>query len=357
MFNSLEMQIRELLLEFGEKEPVVEDLVDRWQRHLLSLPEQDALALFLLKTGFTTHLFKNLRRLIKAQLPLPWTALAQALMSSSFKLSKIEIQSIVDAISEQNAFKEVLNVKGTENWHPVLTQKKSQLKEEAASELIQRRQFLKEKMEFFRNQRMFSDEARILKELQALFPKEEDLSDEQLDLEKKQQSLEERWAREVIAAGPSPRDLEEVLQQKNDELTPEQVLAKYQIVQSALEAARHNGHLAYDIALHLHFMEMSNEALEALQFAEAGVAVDWLRVDLLLKAKHFVEALHETHQLERKYATDPESTFSAVYARALALWELGQKSMAIELVQNIVKIRPDYKSAHSLLMAWTGGDA
>jgi hypothetical protein len=350
------MQIRELLLEFGEAEPVAADLADRWNRHLLSPKEQDSLGLFLLRTGFYDLFFQNLRRLIKAQLPLPWTALAQALLSSGFKLSKLEIQTIIDAVSEQNGFKELLKVKGTETWHPTLTQKKDEFKEGLASELVSRRQFLKEKMEFFRNQRMFNDEARVLKELRALFPKEEQLNEEDLELEKKQQSLEERWARKVIAEGPSPRNLEEVLQQKNDELTPEQVLVKYQIVQSALKFARKNHRLAYDIALHLHFMEMSSEALEALEFSEPSLAVDWLRLDLLLKAKRFVEALHETHRLEKQYAAEPESTFSAVYARALALWELGQKSLAIELLQNIVKIRPDYKSAHSLLMAWTGGD-
>jgi hypothetical protein len=59
--------------------------------------------------------------------------------------------------------------------------------------------------------------------------------------------------------------------------------------------------------------------------------------------------------MEIKYISDPETTFAVSYLRAQALQGLGQHGSALEIMQSIVRVRPNYRSAHSLILEWTEG--
>jgi predicted Zn-dependent protease len=109
---------------------------------------------------------------------------------------------------------------------------------------------------------------------------------------------------------------------------------------------------AYDVAISLQFMGLPNEALTALRNSPSRPGVPWLELDLLLETERFVEVLEKAEKLERKYSSNPEASFSAVYAKAIALNRLGQKHEALMLLEGIVKVRPGYRSAHSLLLKW-----
>jgi tetratricopeptide (TPR) repeat protein len=115
--------------------------------------------------------------------------------------------------------------------------------------------------------------------------------------------------------------------------------------------------LAYDLAMGLQMMDFHSEALQILALASPSPAVDWLRLELEVRARRFVTALEEAHRLETLYASDPDAAFAATYARARALYGLGEKQTAIDLLRGLVKIRPHYRSAHSLLLDWAGGEA
>jgi hypothetical protein len=103
-------------------------------------------------------------------------------------------------------------------------------------------------------------------------------------------------------------------------------------------------------------MDFHTEAIAVLEKAPEGAAADWLRLDLLIAARLFVDALTEAQTLESRYASDPEATFATAYARARALKGLGQTELAIDLMRGLVRVRPGYKSAQSFLMDWSGGD-
>ncbi|HEX4926005.1 MAG TPA: hypothetical protein VFV50_18070, partial [Bdellovibrionales bacterium] len=94
-------------------------------------------------------------------------------------------------------------------------------------------------------------------------------------------------------------------------------------------------------------------ALEALAFARPQTpASQWLELDLLLETQRYVEVLQQADRLERKYSSDPDASFSAAYARAIALHGLGERTQATTLLEGIVKVRPTYRSAHSMLLKW-----
>jgi len=85
-------------------------------------------------------------------------------------------------------------------------------------------------------------------------------------------------------------------------------------------------------------------------------SADWLRIELMILARKYVDALNEAATLEARYASDPEAAFAITYARARALKGLGQDELATDLLRSLVRVRPSYKSAQSLLMDWSGGD-
>ena len=59
----------------------------------------------------------------------------------------------------------------------------------------------------------------------------------------------------------------------------------------------------------------------------------------------------------RRYDAHPKDKVVAItYARARALKGLGQDDLATDLLRSLVRVRPSYKSAQSLLMDWSGGD-
>ena len=62
------------------------------------------------------------------------------------------------------------------------------------------------------------------------------------------------------------------------------------------------------------------------------------------------------NHLEIKYVDDPETTFAVAYLRAQCLRELGQEAAALETLRSLVRVRPNYRSAHALILEWADGN-
>lgn len=347
----LEMQLHDLFSELGDLDQVAEAIANRWEKNLLSPEEQREAARFLLKRGEYKKLAQQLTRLLSSKQKLPWAELALAIEASGVELTAEEKRALTEGVSEQNTYEEALLVTSSVQWDPIFEKKNTERSARLAQELIQKREFVKDKVNYFRSQRMHKEEAAALAELRLMFPDDASLPEDQ-------RSADERWAYEVVAQGAIERDLLETLNKKVSELTNDQQQMKSVLVSNARQQLKEHPKQAYDLALHLHFMEFHLEAIEILesvgeQLSEAEL---WLRLELMIKSRKFVQALEETHYLEEKFADQPDAVFAAIYSRSICLWELGQGALAVDLLKSIVRIRPGYRSAHSLLIAWTGGD-
>jgi hypothetical protein len=104
-----------------------------------------------------------------------------------------------------------------------------------------------------------------------------------------------------------------------------------------------------------YFIEAYTQALTILNLAPSSPERDWMTLDLLIECRRFVECLVSVDQVEIAHCHDPETTFGAAYIRARALHGLGQDAQAIEILQSIVNIRPNYRSARTLMHEWAGG--
>lgn len=350
MPTPLEAEISSLLNETGDATQVADELVRRWERNLLDEQEQIDCAQFLVAAGLYPLLLRQLARMLKEELPLPWAQVAEALGRARIPLNDKEVRAIFAGAESQNAIRKLVRSHQLDIWDRGFGDRRSRVKSEMALEFEQRKLALKDKLEFMRNARMYEQEEKVLEEIEMLFPNEPEFANDR-------ESFKIRWAREIISKSSSATDITQDLEWRTEKLPPEQVTAKGLIVERAKELAHENPRLAYDLAVCLHFMNFNAEALEVLEEAHGSHAADWLRLELMIRARQYVNALDEAAHLEVAYAGDPEAVFAVVYARARALWGLGQNSMAIDLLRSLVKIRPQYKSAQSLLMDWTGGES
>ncbi len=329
---------------------VAQDIVKKWRMQVYSPAQQKAVAQFFLDCGLQRRLLGEIQRLLEERRPLPWAQFAQIIIHAKEDLDERTLDAFLAGVREQNAWDEILSCKEVGLWHREFKDRLTQLNIRRAAQLAEKLTTLKDRLQYFRANRMFEEEAATLDRLRALFPDEPEFAEERQD-------VSERWAREILSARAttSATDLTDELWQQARQLTPEQTSIKDLLVMQCLERAKQKPNAAYDLALLLVFMEFYNEAIEVLELAPSSPPVDWIRLDLQLRARQYVAALDEANQLELAYAGDPASTFAVAYARARALWGLGQGGMAIDLMRSIVNVRPNYRSALSLLADWSGG--
>ena len=350
MPTHLETEISSLFRDLGDANAVADELLKRWGLNLLDDGQQADCAQFLLSAGLYPKLFKQVRKIAEGGGRIPWAQFAEALGRSGIQLDTLEVEAILAGAEAQQSMNDLILSRELDKYEPALAEARDMLRFEKSKELLGRKQGLRDKLQFMRANRLFDEEAKVIAEIQAIFPDETGM-----DVEK--ESLKLRWAREVIANSSTTTDPTSDLQWKIERLPPEQAAAKAMIVERAKELAAENPERAYDLAITLQMMDFPLEALSVLEFAPARSASDWLRLELLVQARQYASVLDEATRLEIEYAGEPESAFAAVYARARALRGLGQGSMAVDLMRSLVRIRPQYKSAQSLLMDWSGDDA
>ena len=366
MPSPLEAEISSLLIVQKDRAVVAEELVSRWRKNLFSEAEQIDCAQFLVAAGLHATLFGEVQRLIRERAKVPWAQFSEALGKIGVTMTATELTAIHQCALEQDALNDLLRSHVLDELDPAFALKRLEFATTRMNETNEKKQALRDRLQYMRSHRMLDQELQVLNEFQALFPGEPEVlqAKEGFDL---------RWAREAVANAGTSNDRAiddrsvKLLEWKVDRLTPEQLDAKEMIIERAVNLIRdhQSAQLAYDLAIGFQLMDFHSEALEIL--ASIGTApdltphlqaaIDWLRLELMLKARQFATALEEASRLELDYATEPDSSFSVTYARARALHGLGQTQMAVDLLQTLVRLRPNYKSAQSLLEDWSGGEA
>jgi len=318
MAYGFEVEIHRLLKETDNPIQVADELLKKWDKGELSWIEQEIAAEFLLNAGFTPALFEQINKQLRARQKIPWAVFFEALARAQARLTKEEVDQILVGAGEEDALGQMCRTRALDSADPRFAKIR-------ANPRIERRQ---EKMKV-------KSEPRAMSQATMISDRTRPMVENAIPKPIRKLSLQE-WAKNA--------DQTSVTSKEKIAKT-----AKLMVAQSRKEPAT-----AYDIAISLRFMGLPDEALDALACAPRGPSVLWLELDLMLETSRFVEVLDKADQLERKLSGDPDATFSAAYARAIALHGLGQLNEAKELLESIVKVKPTYRSAHSLLLKWKG---
>jgi hypothetical protein len=362
MPSGLEVEINTLLREDrGTSKKAAAELLRRWRSEQLDPEQQLDCAQFLVAGGFFKDLFQQVQNLVQQGLPVPWAQFAEAVGRAGIKPEEHEISAILEGARSEGAAHELVRSSQLDLYSREFGNLRLELREEAKKKTADLKQTLKEKLLFMRNNRLFDQEKAVLEEILAIFPVDEEFADAR-------QSYDLRWAREIVSHSHSLSEaasnsrglnagLRSALQWKTEQISSEQSTVRDLIVEHAKELSRNDPRLAYDLAISLHLMDFNREALGVLELAQVSPAADWLRLELMIRARKFVDALEETKRLESLYVGQSDTMFAVIYSRARALHGLGQAAMAIELLRSLVRVRPGYKNVQSLLLDWGGGDS
>lgn len=349
MQTEIELALRDLLYSEKNTTRAVEKILERLRTTSMGRRDRATFLAFVLNAGYYQPAFELFKVWFREEKRLMWRAFFSILFRSGFKPGRQFVDRVFEAQTQLEEKDRMTAFAPWENIDPRWQDFNRHHRQILSQREKTRREELYEKLEFVRAQRMIEQEDKILKQLELIDPNDPVVL-------KARQDFDERWARHIIAEKARAMFDEEFVDPEVH-LTEDESRWADEFAQVAEEVLQSRRHMAYDLSVAFYFLELFNHALRLLRYAESDVAVDWFRLELMLKARRFIECLDDLQRVETKYAEDPEATFAATYLRALVLRGLGQTTPALQLLKSIVSIRPHYRSAHALLLEWSGGRA
>lgn len=349
----IELEIQNLLNETSDLDEVGQRLIQHLESTLEVSDDEDhftaeninALSRFLLKSESPSLLIGFvLRHLDKKDFKIPWPYFLEALTLMGSELNEKTLNALSEGIQETGGIGSAARAK---NAPPIaeLAGWRADRKYKIHKDYLNNKRVLLDQLVTLRTQQLFEQERNLLQRLQKLYPGDREIRDEA-------SNYKQRNALEILQKrSPKNRTLKlEHLTPKDPEL--ETALAA--VTESLIEHAANNPEMAIDFAIALFMFENYEGALEVLSFyPEDTESYMWLRLEILLRARRYLEVLNDIARVEVILAGDPETFFATAYLRAQALWGLGQKHAAIEVLEGLMASRPHYRAASALLSFWS----
>jgi hypothetical protein len=339
---SVELRIRKLLNSQKKMQLIAEELLNYSAGEDVPAPDIAAITQFLIHSGLFLDAFRQYPRRFYEKKSIPWPHFLEILWQSQIEPPSEVIQALFEGASKLKKEEElVLNSRWMELDERFPSTRK-RLWQAKISQLEELKASLLQKLEFLQNHRMLEEEQKVFQKFMQMFPEDEAIAS-------KLSHFKERWAREVVnkkrdqlsESGYGDLELSLLSAEERelcDRLGPE-----------AEKLALSHPQIAYDLALMFVFFESGMHALKLLKLAPESEAKDWLHLELLLDSGQHLEALECAENLEAKYLNSSETKFAIAYVKAKALKQLNQKARAAQILRSIVNLRPDYRSASTLL--------
>lgn len=343
--STIEIEIQALLSHFGQSDLAADALLKKYSNEKLNLAAFEALATFLLHCGFYATLTDFVvQKLSSSQQVIPWGHFAEALFLSSAAVDADIKTAVVEGAEEQLLLSHLSRTHNLDHFEEELVRQR-QLRRQS---FIEKQDLVKKdllnQLEVMRSQGLFQDEERVLEKLSKLFPDDPEII-------QNAKTLKEKLALDFITKKP-PQPRHKPLIFFHEPKDPKSVEILTNIEKAMDTVLKNNPQLASDFAVAQLQWDNEDAAFRLTQKSDSTRELDWLKAEILLQARLFVQLLDHLTWLETAYADDPETVFSIQYLRAQALWGLNQKDTAIEILEGLIQTRPEYRAAHSLLDEW-----
>ena len=323
---------------------VFEELTLYLFRKKISDEEKISILKFGLNAGLHKDLMSVFSDMFHDKHTIPWHIFMELLARNEIKPPKEVIESVLKGVKRQEREADLALIQSWDQFDKRFLDIRIEFLKQQQEEFGQKKNQMYEKLNFYRSQRMFHEEEKLLKIMARMFPME-------IAIQEEMHRFKEAHAHEIIARS-SRQDPHEDFIPREEPLSKAETLFLGNLKGFVLEAVRKEKHTAYNFAIMFRMMGQPKVALEVVPFGVKTPQLAWLEIDLLLEAGMDVQCLDKIHEIELRYCDDPETTFAATYARARALNNLGQGGKAIDLLKSILDVRPDYRSANSLLTEW-----
>lgn len=346
--TSIELEIQVLLKHYGEADLAADALIKKYEKQKLSLSEFETISSFLLHARFYGTLTHFILRKLDDPSKIPWGHFLEALSRTVPAIDTNLQQALIEGAEEDRALTHLARSHALDRENPELPRQRTLRRSAFQERHRMKRQEILQELEVLKSQGLYSDEEKALTKLSQLFPEDTEV----LTLKT---ALRERLALDIIAKRPSSQATTYIPAREEKDPETTAILKK-------IENSMHNfldqekkdkESMARNFAIAHMLWENEDAAVSFLdRIQNQTPADDWLRAELLLRGRRFLELLDLLVNLQQKYATDPEVVFSSNYLKAQALWGLNQRSQAIEILEGLMQARPQYRSAHALLDEW-----
>ncbi len=347
MQPEIELVIRDLLLAHKDNKIVAQKIIERLKTEKMNRNEKKTFVAFLINQGMYREVYALFTDWFTEKKRIPLRHFLFTLNRSGFRPGRDFLRYLFEA---QNELEEKDRFRTFAPWEDLssqISQMRADLVRDLEERMVKRRREYFDKLEFLRDQRMIKEEERLLKKLAERYPEDQEIV-------RREQEFKERWARHLLAEKALEAVQKDIFERRHT-LTAEQLKWADEFSELMEECLVDHPSQAYNFSLGLYFIELYEQALILLRHAQKDASTLWFRLEILLKARRFIECLDDIMHIEDELSDNPETTFASTYLRAQVLKGLGQTSKAIELLKSIVAIRPHYRSAHSLLLEWSAG--
>lgn len=300
--------------------------------------------LFLVKSGRSDLILYFFLKFNKDEnLVIPPAFLLIAIKKSFPSISK-DLQRIVYSyLNEDNKrWVEASLTKLADAHWPELKENRKKIREQNKQKLVKLRRELIHKFELFSSQNLVEPAKAAIRKLEKVFPR--DLEIVKITLKFKEKDAENIFDKHKYKK--SRLNLKPIQD-------PEVNIAQAGLSRFIKQEMKALAGFEADLVVMCITMEMNELALELFHSSEIIENHVWLYLEVLILNRRNLEVLNLLPTVEKKYAHLADTFLACTFLRSLALWNLGERNTAIEVLQAVVEIKPNYRSSDILLAEWS----
>ena len=350
--NSLELEISNLFQEGNTLDNICSEIISKYEKSdVLSPSEVDSISHFLTLAGRIDLLFsfylKCLRR--DSISAFPWGSFASA--AKKFKNRDIleELSDVIEAsLNAKKKFDNAIKSPALVNAIPSLTLQLANIKNDFQNERLQLKTKLIAQLNHNRTYQLAEQEEQTLQQLVRLFPQDTEVKLlHQAHLEKK--------ADEILVKARAPvsrRTSKKVIEPFNKETDEFIHQVERNLLQLANRLQNESPDQIYNLTLMALQLNLYDLSIKLINMAPPTFASAWLKAEILFESSRYLDLLKHIEMIERTMMSTPEATYGALYLKAQAYYGLGQKEIAIQLLETLSSKVNSYRSTEALIHEW-----
>lgn len=350
--SPIEKELQALLGLFQQPQAAADSFFDRLSQRVLSLSDQKYICTFFWKVGQEKRLCDIFLEHLENNHPIAWDFFIETLDRMGFEFNEDFALSSYQGALEQESLDSLCRVTHLDLWLPELKDRRKAIKQKTQARFEEEKQRLLNELALYRAQGLESKEQEALNALQILDPRDPSTQDklQEFKLRKAMRLLEDR-PHLTSALKLNQLSEEDALSDVSRSWLVSQIIDHLKAHNSPQEAY-------YDFAICFTQSELPEEALIILQeLTNPPLPALWLKLELEMRTEQYFKALETLMHLEEATRTDPEAPMALQYEKAQILWHMGQKKKAIKLIEDILQVTPDYRSAQTLIRIWRSSHA
>ena len=290
-----------------------------------------------LSRQWRTFIYFFIKDISEGSQKFPWLLFLTLIYQSKIELPQKHNETVKQGLRRQKLrLKEVVSLKDT--IQRLMTKKRYAF----LQEVQEKKQELLSSAKIARSEQLYEKQVDYLNQLKLIFPSDDSVK--QIISEREKFNAEQAFAK-----------LSRIKKKKTKKrvtLSEEEKSLLHEIKTQAKAFYKKDSRLANDFSIMFRNFGDYTSSIHFIQKGENEVGRDWQLLDLYLIGRQHVDLLTHCDMMKIKYANQPNALFSISYAEALAYWELGEKSKAIQLMSQIASMKPDFKSANEILTQW-----